>query len=70
MVGGDLAAFTKIRVLFEAVAIPGGLAYVGPSGAGHYVKMVHNAIEYGMLEAYAEGMQLIKEEVLKSRFRS
>ena len=66
MVGGDPDSFTKIRTLFEAVAAPGGLAHVGPSGAGHYVKMVHNGIEYGLLQAYAEGMQLIKEGSFKN----
>lgn len=66
MVGGDAQAFTKVRVLFEAVAAPGGLAHVGPSGTGHYVKMVHNGIEYGILQAYAEGLQLIKEGNFKN----
>lgn len=61
MVGGDIAAYTKVCPLFVALAAPGGLAHVGPSGAGHYVKMVHNGIEYGLLEAYAEGFQLLKK---------
>jgi len=60
MVGGDIGAYTKVCPLLVAVAAPGGLAHVGPSGAGHYVKMVHNGIEYGLLEAYAEGFQLLK----------
>lgn len=61
MVGGDMAAYTKIDPLLTAIAAPGGLAHVGSSGAGHYVKMVHNGIEYGLLEAYAEGFQLLKK---------
>lgn len=61
MVGGDPAAYAKICPLLVALAAPGGLAHVGPSGAGHYVKMVHNGIEYGLLEAYAEGFQLLKK---------
>jgi 6-phosphogluconate dehydrogenase len=61
MVGGDTAAYAKVCPLFISLAAPGGLAYVGPSGAGHYVKMVHNGIEYGLLEAYAEGFQLLKK---------
>ncbi len=65
MVGGDEASYIKIHSLFEAIAAPGGLGLVGPSGAGHYVKMVHNGIEYGLLQAYAEGFQLIKEGDLK-----
>jgi 6-phosphogluconate dehydrogenase len=61
MVGGDPAAYAKVCPLLVAIAAPGGLAHVGPSGAGHYVKMVHNGIEYGLLEAYAEGFQLLKK---------
>lgn len=61
MVGGDEASYIKIHSLLEAIAAPGGLGLVGPSGAGHYVKMVHNGIEYGLLQAYAEGFQLIKD---------
>ena len=60
MVGGDKKAYDTIAPLLLSVAIPGGCAYVGPSGAGHYVKMVHNGIEYGLLEAYAEGFHLLK----------
>lgn len=61
MVGGDDAAYTKIHPLLVAIAAPGGVGYIGPSGTGHYVKMIHNGIEYGLLQAYAEGFQLIKE---------
>lgn len=61
MVGGDRAAFALIEPLLEAIASPKGYAYIGNSGAGHYVKMIHNGIEYGLLQAYAEGFQLIKE---------
>jgi 6-phosphogluconate dehydrogenase len=61
MVGGDKDAYTKIHDMLASVATPGGLAHIGPSGAGHYVKMIHNGIEYGLLQAYAEGLQLIKE---------
>lgn len=65
MIGGDNAAYTKIRPMLESVATPGGVAHVGQSGAGHYTKMVHNAIEYALLEAYGEGMQLLKEGSFK-----
>ena len=65
MVGGDEAAYTKIRSLLVAIAAPGGLGHVGPSGTGHYVKMIHNGIEYGLLQAYAEGFQIIKEGTFK-----
>lgn len=66
MVGGDAAAYTKIHPILVAIAAPGGLAHVGPSGAGHYVKMIHNGIEYAILQAYAEGFHLIKDGSFKS----
>jgi len=61
MIGGDKNAYAKLVPLFEAVAAPNGFAHLGQSGAGHYVKMVHNGIEYGLLQAYAEGFHLLKE---------
>ena len=61
MVGGEDAVVTKLAPLFEALAEPQGWQHVGPSGAGHYVKMVHNAIEYGLMESYAEGYHMLKE---------
>ncbi len=61
MVGGDEASYTKIHPVFAAIAAPGGMGHIGPSGAGHYVKTVHNGIEYGMLQAYGEGFQIVKE---------
>ena len=60
MVGGPRAAFDHAEPLFEALAPAGGYAYLGPSGAGHFSKMVHNGIEYGMLQAYAEGFDLLQ----------
>jgi 6-phosphogluconate dehydrogenase len=59
MVGGERAAFELAEPLFRSIAQPGGYEYVGPSGAGHFVKMVHNAIEYGMLQAIGEGFELL-----------
>jgi len=59
MVGGAEEAFQAVEPLFAALAPPGGYALVGPSGAGHFVKMVHNGIEYGILEALAEGFELL-----------
>lgn len=61
MVGGDLNAYKKILPLLQAIACKDGVAHVGPSGAGHYAKMIHNGIEYGMLQAYAEGFHLLRE---------
>jgi 6-phosphogluconate dehydrogenase len=59
MVGGSERAVKECEPIFLALAPEGGYAHVGPSGAGHYVKMVHNGIEYGMLQAYAEGYEIL-----------
>ena len=66
MVGGDDEAVNRLRPIFEALA-PGkelGWGHVGPTGAGHFVKMVHNGIEYGLMQAFAEGFEILhrKEE--------
>jgi len=62
MVGGDKAVVESLRSIFEtlAPAPDKGWGHVGPHGAGHYVKMVHNGIEYGMMQAYAEGFEIMK----------
>ncbi len=59
MVGGADDAFAQVEPIFAALAPEGGYRHVGPVGAGHYVKMVHNGIEYAMLQAYAEGFELL-----------
>jgi 6-phosphogluconate dehydrogenase len=59
MVGGSDAAVTHCEPIFTALAPENGYAHVGPTGAGHYVKMVHNGIEYGLLQAYAEGYEIL-----------
>ncbi len=59
MVGGEPEAFAKAEPLFSCLAPEKGYARVGPSGAGHFVKMVHNGIEYAMLEAYGEGFEIM-----------
>jgi 6-phosphogluconate dehydrogenase len=59
MVGGPEAAFKRLEPALATLAPPNGYLHVGPVGAGHFVKMVHNAIEYGMMEAYAEGFELM-----------
>ena len=61
MIGGDFKIYEKLIPLLQAIACKDGYAHVGPSGAGHYVKMIHNGIEYGMLQAYAEGFHLLRE---------
>ena len=59
MVGGAKAAVERCAPIFRTLAPADGFAHVGPTGAGHYVKMVHNGIEYGLLQAYAEGYQIL-----------
>ena len=59
MVGAGPETFTFLEPLFKDVSIEGGCLRVGSSGAGHYVKMVHNGIEYGMMQAIAEGFELM-----------
>jgi 6-phosphogluconate dehydrogenase len=59
MVGGPRPAFELAEPIFAALAPEGGYAHLGPSGAGHFAKMVHNGIEYGLLQAYAEGFHLL-----------
>jgi len=62
MVGGEIEAVDIIKPVLETLKMPEGLySYFGQSGSGHFVKMVHNAIEYGMMESLAEGYQLLKE---------
>jgi 6-phosphogluconate dehydrogenase len=60
MAGGDRRAFERIEPLLASLAPEGGYAHLGPSGSGHYAKMIHNGIEYGLLQAYAEGFQLLQ----------
>jgi len=64
MIGGEEAVFRRLEPVFRTLAPPDGYAYMGAHGAGHYVKMVHNGIEYGLMQAYAEGFELLH----KSRF--
>ena len=59
MIGASDAAFSLCEPIFKTLAPPNGYAHVGPPGSGHYVKMIHNGIEYGMLQAYAEGYEIL-----------
>jgi 6-phosphogluconate dehydrogenase len=59
MIGADPQVFQRMEPIFATLAPPNGYAHVGPNGAGHFVKMVHNGIEYGLLQAYAEGFELL-----------
>lgn len=61
MIGGSEKVFKDHQEFFKDLASPDGYAYLGESGAGHFVKMVHNGIEYGMMQAIAEGFSLMKQ---------
>jgi 6-phosphogluconate dehydrogenase len=62
MVGGDPTAINRLKPIFETLAPASdqGWGHVGPSGSGHFVKMIHNGIEYGMMQAYAEGFEVLR----------
>jgi 6-phosphogluconate dehydrogenase len=60
MVGGERDDIEQLEPAFRTLAPEDGYAHVGPSGAGHFVKMVHNGIEYGLMQAYAEGFEILK----------
>lgn len=64
MIGGDKAPVERLRPIFEALAPAAnqGWGHVGPAGAGHFVKMVHNGIEYGLMQAYAEGFTIMEKK--------
>lgn len=64
MIGGDKESFEYTKDVFKDLAGPDGFAYLGNSGAGHFVKMVHNGIEYGMMSALGEGFEVIKNSGL------
>jgi 6-phosphogluconate dehydrogenase len=59
MIGGSEQAFKLCEPIFKTLAPEDGYAHMGPSGSGHYVKMIHNGVEYGMLQAYAEGYEIL-----------
>jgi 6-phosphogluconate dehydrogenase len=59
MIGAAPEAFKLCEPIFKTLAPPDGYAHMGPTGSGHYVKMIHNGIEYGMLQAYAEGYEIL-----------
>lgn len=59
MIGGKKEAFDYCEPIFKSISVPNGYLYCGKSGSGHFVKMVHNGIEYGMMQAIAEGMEVL-----------
>lgn len=60
MIGGDKDVFDYVAQVFEAISVPNGSLYTGASGSGHYTKMVHNGIEYGMMQSIAEGFEVFE----------
>ncbi|MBI2315142.1 decarboxylating 6-phosphogluconate dehydrogenase [Candidatus Daviesbacteria bacterium] len=68
MIGGNEEDFKKIEPLAKAAAAPGAYQYLGPAGSGHFAKMVHNAIEYGMMESIGEGLAILKFSQFKYDF--
>ena len=68
MIGGRKDIFNQCESVFMTLAPENGYLHVGPNGAGHYVKMIHNGIEYGMLEAYAEGFEIMNASDYKLDF--
>ncbi len=65
MIGGEMDIFRRYEPIFKTLAPPGGYAHVGAHGAGHYVKMAHNGIEYGLMQAYAEGFEAMHKSEYK-----
>ena len=63
MLGGDAEAIDHLRPALDALAPEDGWAHVGASGSGHFVKMVHNGIEYGLLQAYGEGFEILEKSI-------
>lgn len=61
MIGGDPAVYEYCKPIFDDISLPGGTLYVGAPGAGHFTKMVHNGIEYGMMQAIAEGFEVLEK---------
>jgi 6-phosphogluconate dehydrogenase len=68
MVGGDKKTFTIIEPLFQAIAVDQGYLYAGKSGSGHFLKMIHNGIEYGMMQSIAEGFELLSKSEIEFNY--
>ncbi len=64
MTGGNVDATEYVMPIYKSLATEGGFIYCGDSGSGHFVKMVHNGIEYGIMQSYAEGFELMKKSHL------
>lgn len=65
MIGGDEKQVNLLQPVWQALSAPNATVYCGPSGCGHYVKMIHNGVEYGLLQAYAEGLMVLHDGPIK-----
>lgn len=70
MVGGEKELYEKYEHLFKDLSVPDGFGYMGASGAGHFVKMIHNGIEYGMMQAIGEGFEILKKSPFSPNLRA
>ena len=70
MIGGERKIFERCEPLFRDIAVEGGYLFCGPSGAGHFVKMIHNGIEYGMMQSIAEGFEVMEKSEFNLDLRS
>jgi len=68
MIGGEKKSFDLLEPIFKTLAPAEGYLYCGPSGAGHFVKMVHNGIEYGLMQAYGEGFEILEASPYRDHF--
>lgn len=69
MIGGDKEAFDRIEPILKQISQENGYLYAGPAGSGHFLKMVHNGIEYGMMQAIAEGFELLHESEFEYSYK-
>jgi 6-phosphogluconate dehydrogenase len=69
MIGGDKKTYQLLEPIFKTLAPEEGYLYCGPTGAGHFVKMVHNGIEYGMMQAYGEGFEILEASDYATSFK-
>ena len=70
MIGGEPAVYEYCKAIFDDLSVPGGTLYVGAAGAGHFTKMVHNGIEYGMMQAMAEGFEVLEKSEYEVDFKA
>lgn len=70
MIGGSKAAFDHCEALFKAISVKQGYLYCGASGSGHFTKMVHNGIEYGMMQSIAEGFELMEQSEFSFKYEA